>query len=408
MNLVNELNERRYTPARITQIYYDEIYFSIRKFRHSGLEVNQDNYYKSAESDSRLDHVSYEEFKKLVELEEAYEKHLAEHPVGRFSSRPGGIKGEEYRREIISVTNKALIRRVAQDMCEDAKTISTANYDFLYQLGYRGEQESAIPEIVRGNFKMFLKKKFLEQELSGCNEAIDRMKHVLKIMEGQRGGLDDFLIDRYFVTMPIDNVRRQLARSRIAPVKDYREKFLSDFYEEKMQRMMKHMDFDVENVQGKTIKKMMDGTLLPDESVYKKISDLGYNEKEGHPLIRSGYGIYVQIYALNKAKIQQLDKAKLLYREVCGIPGVREYLEGDELPDGYPLVGVANTMKYIITKSRYKKGKVSKQEFDEANAVLEQDYRYGMQTRLSPNIKGMEKVDYDSKRDVSFLDERDE
>lgn len=406
MNIINELNEGKYTPAKISQIYYDEIYYSVKKFRQSGLEANKENYYKLADSDTRMDHVTYEEFQRLVKLEDAYEEHLEKHPVGRFSSRPGGIEGEEYRKAIKGITNKALVRRASQDMCEDVKVILNANYDFLYQLGYRGEQETAIPEIVRGNFKMFLKQKFLEKELSGCNEAIDRMRYVLKLMKGQRHGLDEFFVERYFSTMPIDNVRRQLFKSGVEATKDFREKFIADFYEEKAQRFIKSKHFDVENVQGKTIKKMMDGTMTVDESVYKKISDLGYSGKDEHPLIKSGYKIFVNNYALEKAKTEQLDYAKILYEDVCKIPGVRLCLEADDIPDSYnAMVGLADSMKYSIAKFQYKKGKISKAEFDKAKAIIEEEYRYGKMTMLSKNIKGMGNVDYDPKKDVSWIED---
>ena len=72
------------------------------------------------------------------------------------------------------------------------------------------------------------------------------------------------------------------------------------------------------------------------------------------------------------------------------------------------MVGLADTMKYCITKSRYKKGKIGKEEFDKIKDVIDEEYRYGQMTMLSKKIRGMNKVNYDPKRDVSSLYDRDE
>lgn len=401
MNLINELHERRYTIEGLSDKYYEEIMNSVKNFKSKGIELSESSYNEFAERDSRLDHVPYREFKKLMELDESYKKLLEVLPVGRFSRSPGGIKGDELRREIRAITNKALIRRLSQDMCEDAKTILDSDYMHLCKLGYLGEMDEAIPEVVRGNFLMYAKREILKKEVIGCNEAIDRMQYVLKRTSGERHiVLDENAVERYFVKEPIDSIRRELGRMKCPPIEDYREKYLSDFYEEKFQRF-KNSDMDVENRKGKKIKKIMAGTEFVTEKDYREISDLGYDGKTEHPIIQSGYKLYTEIYAFNKTKENQLNLAKIFYSDVCKIPGVKENLESPEIPDEWNcMTDLRDYFTYKITSSRYNKGKATKAEYERAKKVKEQNDRYSAPIRLAKMIGGLENVSFDNRKDI--------
>ena len=46
--------------------------------------------------------------------------------------------------------------------------------------------------------------------------------------------------------------------------------------------------------------------------------------------------------------------------------------------------------------------------FDKIKNVIDEENRYGQMTMLSKKIRGMDKVNYDPKRDVSSLYDRDE
>ena len=159
MNLINELHEGRYTVERLSSMYYEDIMKSLLNFRSSGMELTEDSYEKYSEQDARLFHVPYNDFKELMELREDYDEAIRTVPAGRFSGIAGGVQGDKIRGKMNEVTNKALIRRLSQDMCEDVKNIFDRDYRNLCKLGYLGEIDEAVPELVRGNFFLYAKKR---------------------------------------------------------------------------------------------------------------------------------------------------------------------------------------------------------------------------------------------------------
>lgn len=404
MNLINDLHEGRYTVERLSSMYYEDIMKSLLNFRSSGMELTKDSYEKYSEQDARLFHVPYKDFKELMELREDYDEAIRTTPIGKFSGIAGGVEGDQIRVKMNDITNKALIRRLSQDMCEDVKNIFDKDYRNLCKLGYLGEIDEAIPEVVRGNFFLYAKREILNEELSGCNEAIDRMRYVLqRTKEMKRVVLDKNSVERYFVSAPISNIRRSMAKIGLAPTTDYREKFLSDFHEEGYQRM-KNGSMDVENNKGKKIKKMMSGNEFVTEEDYRYLSKYGYDGKSDHPMIRSGYRLYSHIYVLEKAKNVQLDEAKKYYRAVCQIPGVQEYLESpeyDEIPDSFNCMNcLRDDLMYAFIKSGYKKGNISKEEYDEVRQIKERNDWYGAPIRLARMISGVEKISFDNRKDI--------
>lgn len=401
MNLINELNERRYTIEDLVRIYYKEILRCVKEFKSEGTELSEDAYYQFAENESRLDHLTFDEFKKIIDIDTEYEALLKVMPVGRFSNTPGGAKGAEMRAEMVAITNKALVRRLSQDMCEDAKTILDVDYKYLGQLGYLGEQDEAVPEIVRGNFLMYAQKEILKDEVRGCNEAIDRMQYVLRRMKGrERSGLDEWEVEHYFVDMPISKIRQNLGALKCPPIEDFREKYIADFHEEKLHRYT----MDVENNRAKKVKEMMDGNTFVTSKDYRALSDWGYAGKDEHPLIQSGYRLYVETYAFEKTKKAQLNLAKKFYYDISGIPGIREHLEGPEISDDWNAMSdVSDFLVYQIQKSRYNKGNISKTEFEKARARKERNDRYSTPIRLAQKIGGVGKVSFDNRRDIDEM-----
>lgn len=404
MNLINELHEGRYTVERLSSMYYEDIMKSLLNFRSSGMELTEDSYEKYSEQDARLFHVPYNDFKELMELREDYDEVIRTVPAGRFSGIAGGVQGDKIRVKMNDVTNKALIRRLSQDMCEDVKSIFDRDYRNLCKLGYLGEIDEAVPELVRGNFFLYAKREILNEELSGCNEAIDRMRYVLRRTEGKKNiELDKNAVERYFVSAPISSIRRGMAKMDLAPTTDYREKYLSDFHEEGYQRM-KNGSMDVENNKGKKIKKMMSGNEFVTEEDYRYLSKYGYDGKTDHPMIRSGYKLYSHIYVLEKTKDEQLDEAKRYYRAVCRIQGVKEYLESpeyDKVPDSFNcMTYLRDDLMYALTKSGYKKGNISKEEYDEVRQIKELDDWYAAPIRLAKMISGVDKISFDNRKDI--------
>lgn len=405
MNLINEMHEGRYTVERLSSMYYEDIMKSLLSFKSSGTDLTKDSYERYSEQDSRLFHVPYSEFKELIELRESYDEIIRKVPVGRFSGIPGGTQGDALKKKMNAITNKALIRKLSQDMCEDVKSIFDKDYRNLFRLGYLGEIDEGVPEIVRGNFLLYAKREILNEEVKGCNEAIDRMMYVLLRTAGKkRASLDKNAIERYFVETPINIIRRGIAKMNYSPISDYREKYLSDFYEEKYQEF-KAGRMDVENNKGKKIKNMMNGTELVTEEDYRYISNLGYDGTTEHPMIQNGYKLYSHIYVLEKTKREQLDLAKGYYADVCRIEGVREYLESpeyDQIPDSFNcMTCLRDDLEYAFISSRYKRGEATKEEYEDIRKIKEQNDRYSAPIRLARMIGGVDKISFDNKKGIS-------
>ena len=161
---------------------------------------------------------------------------------------------------------------------------------------------------------------------------------------------------------------------------------------------------DVENNKGKKIKKIMNGNELVTEEDYRYISNLGYDGKSEHPMIQSGYRLYSHIYVLEKAKRKQLDLAKSYYEDVSQIRGVREFLEkpeNDKIPDGFNcMTYLRDDIVYAVVSSRYKKGEATKEEYEAAKRVKEQDDSYTAPVRLAKMIGGVNKISFDNRKDI--------
>ena len=385
MNLINELHTRRYTLETLSNIYFKSIMESVLEFKRSGTEFSKETYKEYSEQDNRLFNVTYIDFKKLIDLSDDYEKK----------------NKTESNDKIRSITNLALIRRLSQDMCDDVKNIFNTDYRNLCKLGYLGEIDGDIPEIVRGNFLLYARKEALEEEVSGCNEAIDRMNYVLlRSTERKHASLDENMVNLYFVKMPISKIRRELVEMHSSPVTDYREKYLSDFFKECYQKL-KTSNFDVENKLEKKIDKMMDGNELVTEKDYKYISSFGYDGSEGHPLIQNGYKLYANIYVLEKTKKSQLELAKDYYSDVCLIDGARLHLESpeyDEIPNSFNCMTVLiHDFAYTNVSRKYNKGKATKEEYEKAKHLKKMDDRYSEVIKLAKKIGGVEKISFDNR-----------
>lgn len=399
-NLINELHRRRYTIDGLSDNYNTEILNAIRKFRDLETSVDEEKYFEFTESDPRMNHVAYDEFKSLIELQEKYEKLLEKRPVGRESRNPGGEEGKMIRDRMRMLTNRALVRRLSQDMCEDVNVISKGDYKNLYVLGYRGNQDVAIPEIVRGNFNMYVENQMSLNKINRCQEIMDRIEVFLRYSTPKTSvGKQEYLAKRYLMgEVPISEVRSRLKELHVKPFVDYREKYLEEFYNENFEKARKV--FDVYNDVGRIQKELMDGNTETKYSTYKQLSDLGYNGKEGHPLIRSGYEMFVNQYVYDKVIAEYSDEIEDMCWEMRDRRYAVDLLEAQrEIPNSVNAVSsLVCDIAFQIAKGKYNRGKIGKEDYDKAKKWKDYMDRNTRQQEIPEAIHGVKDVDTLRKR----------
>lgn len=370
MNLINELNEKRYTLKGLSQTYYRNVMSAVREISRKG-KLDIDTYTAHAENDLRLEYVSYDEFFELTQLQKRYEEEVkaienGERPVFRRYD-------ELWKNKMEQLTNKALIRNLAQNMCEDdTKAILGQNYLALANLGYNGKQDEGIPEIVRGNFNIFQRNKEKQEDIRILKEAIDRsILYILTVeprsgIESQKFAIDLILSNK----KPIEKIRSDLKLKSRAPFESYKEQFLEDFHNEQFKRAFGN--FDVENEQQKIKDKAMLGMMEVDEKTYKRLSDLGYDGTKGHPLLKTGYRMYVDSYVFDKEMEYCLDVAESLsYKLFTQYNAVAEWATTNSTTrkNVDPMTNLIIDTLWRSTKSKYKRGKVDKERYDQVNEL---------------------------------------
>lgn len=402
LNLVNEIHGRRKSVDQLSDIYNNEILSAIRRFRHKNISVDENSYFDFANSEQRLDHVSFEEFKALIEIQEKYDTLLESRPVGRASTNPGGEEGKFMRNQMRSITDKALSRRLAQDMCEDVSIIAKDDYNNLYLLGYRGEQDVAVPEIVRGNFKMYLDNQVAIEKIKRCQEILDRIEVFFReCPEGSSRGVQEYVAQRYLMgEVPMYKVRNKLKEHRVPPFVDYREKYLEELHREQFEKAK--YTFDVHDEQGKIKKLIMDGNTEVSIETYKKLADLGYSGKDGHPLIKSGYQMYVDNYVYNKAIPEYSDDIEFMCWKLNTRPyAVKLLTDQRDIPDSVnAMSNLACDIVWGIAKAKYRRGKIGKEEYLAAKEWREELDGYIKPNEVHEAIVGVKEVDELKKKNL--------
>ena len=330
-NLVNALHEGKYTIKGLSNTYYKEIYDAIKRARDAEphffegiyrgcakIPEYRSKYDKYADIDPRLSHVSVDDFFLLAELQERYEEEQKgyEETLKKYekvleengrapAERREYLKYKNFAEQTSDMmqrcTDRVLVRRLAQDMCEDVKAIFNTDYENLRYLGYRGEQDVAIPEITRGNFNIYIDNQVTLDLISGYCEDIDRMRLFLK--RTPIGTSESFQIyNAEFDLMgdkSISKVRKELGEKKIPPFTPDQDKYLDEFYGNVVKKMKKK-NMDVSNEEQKTKVALMNGNTEVTCDTYEQLATFGYDGSRGHPMLKSGYEMYVHDYAYNK------------------------------------------------------------------------------------------------------------
>ncbi len=371
MNLINGLNEKRYTLQGLSEHYYAEITSLVAKISRTG-KLDEDTFNLYADKEQRLDHMSYNEFFEMTQLLKRYEN-----AVQNRNIRYGYVDTKEekmWKDKINELTNRALIRRLAQDMCEeDTKAIEGQNFLALKELGYNGKPDVGIPEIVRGNFNIYMKNIEKINDIKILKEAIDRSTlYLLKVDPRESISAQEYEIDVILTNKrPINGIREELAEKRRRPFESYSEKFLEDYHNEQFRNVARNLDVD--NERQKIQDKAMYDDMEVNEDTYKRLSELGYDGKSGHPLIKTGYRMYVDSYVYNKELNYCLDvsadlSSKLYnnYRAVAywatENSSTRRYVD--------PMSELIVDLAWRRAKSMHKKGKMNEENYERVNGIV--------------------------------------
>lgn len=370
MNLINELNEKKYTLQGLSDHYYKGVIAIVEEISKGG-KLDEDTFNNYAYKDARLDHLTYDEFFEMTQLLKRYKGVL--HETGN-SNR----EAEFWKKQLYKLTNKALIRRMSQDMCEDdTKFILGQNYLALEKLGYDGRQDQGIPEIVRGNFNMYKRNKEKRESINILNDAIDRSTlYLITVDSNSSIGTQNYAIKQILEDgKSMHQIRKELKLNGRAPFESYKEQYLKDFHEEQFRYVSRN--FDVYNEQQKIKDEIMDGMVEVDESTYKRLSNLGYSGKDGHPLIQTGYKMYVDSYVIDKELNYCLDTSSELCRKLRnGYMAIAGWADENSSTRNYvdPMTSLIVELSWMNARSKYKKGKMDKENYDEfTNLMHEMD-----------------------------------
>lgn len=371
MNLINGLNEKKYTLQGLSEHYYAEIVGVVTKISRTG-KLDEDTFNSYADKDQRLDHLSYDEFFEMTQLLKRYES--AVHNRNDKFGYVGTSEENTWKNQITKLTNRALIRRLSQDMCEeDTKAIEGQNFLALKELGYNGKQDVAIPEIVRGNFNIYMRNKEKISDIKILKEAIDRSTlYLLKVDPRESISVQEYEIDVILTNKrSISGIREELAEKNRRPFESYSEKFLEDYHNEQFKNVARNLDVD--NEKQKIQDKAMYDDMEVNEDTYKRLSELGYDGKTGHPLIKTGYRMYVDSYVYGKELDYCLDVSAELssklynnYRAVAYWAtlnsSTRKYVD--------PMSELIVDLSWRRAKSMHKKGKMNDENYEKMNDIV--------------------------------------
>lgn len=400
MNLINGLNEKKYTLQGLSEHYYAEITRLVKEINEKGKNA-EDTFKTYVNEESPLRDISYDEFLEITKLLKQYEE-----VVANRTSKFGAVIDDKktIENELKKITNFSLIRRLSQDMKkEDTKSVLRENFLALKELGYNGEQDAAIPEIVRGNFNIYMRNKEKLSDIKILKEAIDRSRLYLLVVDPDSSvGVQQYKIEHILTNKrSIVNVRRELASKGRAPFELHSEKILYEYNAEQYRSISKNMD--VWNEKQKTIDRAMDGTIKVDEKTYKRLSDLGYYGNEEHPLIRIGYRMYVDSYVRNKELNYCLDVSKDLcyelrkrYRTISEWSRIRSnrQVDIDCMTDLIMELSCRNK------RSKYKRWEISQEQHDKAKTQIEQGDIAMQNEKIFTAIDNVKKVKAVTQRNV--------
>lgn len=320
MNLINGLNEKKYTLQGLSEHYYEKITNLVKEINEKG-KNDEDTFKTYVNAESPLRDISYDEFLEMTKLLKQYEGANANR-ISKFGAVINDKKPIE--NELKKITNFSLIRRLSQDMeKEDTKSVLKENFFALEKLGYKGEEDEKIPESVRGIFNMNMRNVERAYKVRAFKEVIDRMRlFPLKVGYKSSHKVGKYAIDRVLtLENPIGKIRSELKERGAKPFELDRNEIIEEYYKEQCERLLKNVDLEneKEKIQDGILKNQKDAN----EKTYDRLSSLGYDGSKGHPLVRAGYQTYFEGYLHNKELEHCLDYAGNLSFSMCsGYPDV--------------------------------------------------------------------------------------
>lgn len=382
MSYIEELRDDNCTISDVSDDNYNSLLTAVQNFRNQKLDVwktvTEDEYIEYNEKIPALNHVSFEEFKEMLKIDE-------------------GIDGKRKRIAIKEITNKALVKQLAVEMCydetvllpktnnayQDMENVNDKYYQYLWDLGYRGEEIEGIPKNVRGNFHLFQTKKIVQQQVKSILEIKSRLEYYLKQYqrnpsfykkaEGIREAFEDYDIGmiRRFTgkTQSIDEEMRNIKQEKY-------EHFFDDTLTRRLARRSKK-DYEYKEVE-QILDDINSERVIPTEKIYSKLFEAEFDHfsSKGSQIAKSGSKEYSDLQLWREVRKHFMEQAYSLYIKALGVPKANEYLRSRYQDNDNPN---PNTVMYTFLwekniKCREQKGKaVAKAEKNKLARMKEKE-----------------------------------
>lgn len=378
MNLLEALNHKKYTIEELTRIYYNGIMKGIEKYQafqknseeHSEMEgeITEEKFDLFQQSENSVLDITFDEFKQLMEIK-----------------KPEAIT---------AITNLALVRRLAFDMCEKDVTLfitqhgarqmaemekqNDRNYAYLEQLGYSGQKDEKIPSIVSENFLLYQEKEHLKKEILILMDSENRMEYYLqehkknsKVCETKE------VLEAIFEGYPLKHIRKKLGLEEDT-LKELREKQNDAeiaLQQEDIKRLKKApLDYSLRA--GKIADEMEKGKIDISMQMFEELHSLGFeytNERES-PIVRSGFKEYMDVKVLKDLRRKVWKETLKLYGDICRIPKADQFICGKEkMANPDPVAEFWNFVEKPIVESKVKKGKMSEADLERVLNAIEKE-----------------------------------
>ena len=371
MKLINDLNSKKIKENDLI----DETVRFYMDFVKQNPNCDKDNFKKLVKDNIRLKYMDFEEYKRLAELKEEIAILQQKPERSKFSGKiKENSKLHEKKEEFIKLSKTFLIRNIANDMCSnDCKSVFDHNYKLLYSLGYLGKADIFIPEIVRGNFLLFLKREFLVNQTKKHCEDIDRMNLLLKDSLGiiinsdgeeiktfdsngnankgihrnkesriiNSGSVNAEYVHYYLIERPISTIRSELGKRFMCKqlsdedidtlLYDLDLKIFKDIRNSGIKLNAPTRDEMIEDLinEKSDVTTSTDETLDKVEENYRKLATAAYDGKsDNHPIIRNGFENYKYVKVFENVENKMAKYLNFLRKEVKSrLPKTKEYLE---------------------------------------------------------------------------------
>ncbi|MBQ9315176.1 MAG: hypothetical protein IJ220_09360 [Clostridia bacterium] len=341
MNYINELIKGNKTIEELKKEYREAILIAMKQFiddmekqkkNSSVVTYSKDDYEAFRKNSSILQYMNYEDMIELLKIEE--DSHL-DFSKTRVNERYSAI------------SNKILTRRLANDLydetvqlydSDDTQTNNEKRADIVYQylqmVGYNGESDEHIPELVRGNFKLSQTKSNSIEYTKTIIEIELRMKYLLRYLSSQSNRQFTLSKDSLLYLLKgrrINDIAREMYGNTKSFEKIVQEKLSerTPLYAEVDAKRSLHRELDVYNDCQRICDELTTNPAKEvNEDTYQRLADLWLDSKSKvHPTIRSGFQQYKDIVGLRYVRVKAYKEMEQLSEKLLNSRRIKNFFK---------------------------------------------------------------------------------